>query len=359
MSPSPLAVWLPTGSEHQRRHKSRRTTSKRTRRTLLRHAAARRLEPQGQARPRPPTPATRMAQGHVDGGSRAGSCMASTVFRMNALMRPRSRSACAGGGGRYSMAIFFSSIQPVNTPTHGQYATRGTFDGCCASAACQGDRSKPRLTRLPQMARGSRSTAREGSFLDHLLPALEVEMPHRAVEVDRRLFDAREEVVVQCPIVDGISHLHADLADERDDVRQRVHRAVHALADAVANGRRSEQRQDEIRTSRDTPEAERLTEVFLAGFEPGALPGGEQPADTEGAVEHKPGDFAQRAFPLPLEQAVDEPRHPRDIVDCVAEHDLHLLGHDRTVAAGDRLQRVLVHVVVEREHLLVERLPRI
>src|SRR5207247_8316212 len=43
----------------------------------------------------------------------------------------------------------------------------------------------------------------------------------------------------------------------------------------------------------------------------------------------------------------------------VAEHDLHLLGHDRAVAAGDRFQRILVHVVVEREHLFVERLPGI
>src|SRR2546422_7251022 len=198
-----------------------------------------------------------------------------------------------------------------------------------------------------------------GSFLDHVVPALEIEMPHRAVEVDRRLFDAREEVEVQRPIVDGVSRLHTDLAQERDVVRQRVHRAVHALADAVANGRRSEQRQDEIRTGRDAPEAERLTEVFLARAEPGALAGVEQPAETERAVEHEPGDCAQRAFPLSLEEAVDEPWHPRDVVDGVTDHDLRLLGHDSAVAAGDRLQRVLVHVVVEREHLFVERLPGI
>jgi hypothetical protein len=42
----------------------------------------------------------------------------------------------------------------------------------------------------------------------------------------------------------------------------------------------------------------------------------------------EPGDFAQRAFPLSLEQAVDEPGHPRDVVEGVADHDLHLLGHD-------------------------------
>src|SRR5262249_62108654 len=111
----------------------------------------------------------------------------------------------------------------------------------------------------------------------------------------------------------------------------------HALAGAAANGARTNKRKDEIRTRRATPEAERLTEVFLARFELGDLARVEQPADPEGTVEHKPGDFAQRAFPLPLEHAVDEPRHPRDVVDGVAEHDLHLLGHDSAVAAGDRL----------------------
>src|SRR4029077_7934121 len=101
----------------------------------------------------------------------------------------------------------------------------------------------------------------------------------------------------------------------------------------------SEKRKDEIRTRRDAPEAERLTAVFRARLELGDLARVEQPADTAGAIEHEPGDFAQRAFPLSLEQAVDEPGHPRDVVEGVADHDLHLLGHDGAVAAGDRLQR--------------------
>src|SRR3989441_4959364 len=198
-----------------------------------------------------------------------------------------------------------------------------------------------------------------GSFLEYVVTSPRIEMPHRAVEVDRRLFDAREEGEDQRPIVDGVSRLHTDLAKERHVVGRGVRRAVHALADAVANGRRSEQREDDIRTGRDAPEAERLTEVFLARAEPGDLARVEQPAETERAVEHEPGDFAQRAFPLSLEEAVDEPWHPRDVVDGVTDHDLRLLGHDSAVAAGDRLQRVLVHVVVEREHLFVERLPGI
>src|SRR5215470_6268427 len=43
-----------------------------------------------------------------------------------------------------------------------------------------------------------------GLFLDHLLPAIEVEVPHRTVEIDRRFFDALEEIVVQRPIVHGV-----------------------------------------------------------------------------------------------------------------------------------------------------------
>src|SRR3989442_11591648 len=77
-----------------------------------------------------------------------------------------------------------------------------------ASSACGGSGS----------VRSQRTTAspnRQGSFLDHLLPTLEVEMPHRAVEVDRRRFDAREEVVVQRPFVDGVSHLQRTGAELR------------------------------------------------------------------------------------------------------------------------------------------------
>src|SRR5437773_12421854 len=51
-------------------------------------------------------------------------------------------------------------------------------------------------------------------FLDHLLPALQVEVPHRSCQVDRGIFHALEQLVVQRPSVDGLADLHPALVAE-------------------------------------------------------------------------------------------------------------------------------------------------
>src|SRR5712691_8488057 len=127
-------------------------------------------------------------------------------------------------------------------------------------------------------------------FLDHLLPALQIEVPHRAVEVDRRLFHALEEV----------TDLHAELVpEERNEIVERIHGAVHAPADAVADRHRPEQREHQVGTGPRAPDPEGLAEVFLTGRELGHLAGVEETTEAERAVDHESGDFAQRTFPLP------------------------------------------------------------
>jgi cellulose synthase/poly-beta-1,6-N-acetylglucosamine synthase-like glycosyltransferase len=49
----------------------------------------------------------------------------------------------------------------------------------------------------------------------------------------------------------------------------------------------------------------------------------------------------------------------QDVVASAVDHLLQPVGHHEVVALGHRLQHVLVHIVVEAEHLLVERLPRV
>src|SRR5262249_38195941 len=200
---------------------------------------------------------------------------------------------------------------------------------------------------------GRPEASRRRLFLEHLLPALQVEVPHRAVQVDRRLFHALEELVVQRAVVDGFTDLHADLVRKvRDEIVERIHRAVHAPADPVPDCHWSDERYYEIRTGPEAPDAERLTEVFPARLEVPGLGRVEEAPKPERAVNHESRNLAERAFPLALQQAVHEARDPRDIREAVVDHDLGLLGHHGAVPAGDRLQKVFIEVVVEREHLL-------
>src|SRR5213593_2907610 len=111
-----------------------------------------------------------------------------------------------------------------------------------APAQKAAERSERTARRQPppmsQRAMGTTTGRPEASrwrlFLDHLLPALQVEVPHRAVQVDRRLFHALEQLVVQRTIVDGFADLQPELVkEERNEIVERIHQAIDAPADAV------------------------------------------------------------------------------------------------------------------------------
>src|SRR5882724_477536 len=129
--------------------------------------------------------------------------------------------------------------------------------------------------------------------VDAVVTALEIPVPYGAVEIDRGLFEALEEVQVERAVVDGVSDLHPDpVPDERQDVAQRVHRAVHAVADAVAHGQRRQERQDQVRPRPQAPLAQRLTEVHLGLLEAELLLGDvEEPPDTQGAVDQEASEL--------------------------------------------------------------------
>src|SRR3990172_11137537 len=156
--------------------------------------------------------------------------------------------------------------------------------------------------RARRNPRGQRPTL----FLDQLLPASEVAVPHSAVHVDHALLEALEEIEVERPVVPGAPGRHAEPGpEERQEVGQRVHQTVDALADAVTDRQRLEQRQDQVRAGAGAPDGPRLAEGLLALLDVPVLRGVEETADAERAVDQKPRHLAARPAPLALEQAVD------------------------------------------------------
>src|SRR5262249_22995792 len=145
------------------------------------------------------------------------------------------------------------------------------------------------LTSHGAPRRGGPDAPPGGLFLDHLLPALQVEVPHRAVEIDRRFFDALEELIVEGTIVHRLADLHPQLIEEeRNEVVERIHGAVHAPADAVADGHRPEEREHQIRAGPYPPDAHGLAEISPTRLDVAVLRGIEEPAEAEGAVDHEP-----------------------------------------------------------------------
>src|SRR4029450_12458318 len=108
------------------------------------------------------------------------------------------------------------------------------------------------------------------------------------------------------------------------------------------------------------PDAPRLAEVARRLLRPELLLGDvEEAADPERAVDQEPAQLGSGALGPPLQQVVAYPGHDEQIVEAAVDHLLEPVRHHEVVGFRNRLQHVLVHVVVEREHLLVERLPRV
>src|SRR2546425_760523 len=177
-------------------------------------------------------------------------------------------------------------------------------------------------------------------FLDQLLPAPEIAVTDRAVHVDDALLESLVQLEVQRPVVDRLTDLQAETdPEERQHVGERIHDAVDGLADPIAHGQRLHERQDEIGAWPHAPDAEGLSEVLSTLLDPPVLRRVEQPADAGRAVDQEARDLAAGAAKLPLEQAVDGPRHEADVIEAVRDQDLEGFGHDHVVDLRGRLQR--------------------
>src|SRR5207247_2263293 len=107
----------------------------------------------------------------------------------------------------------------------------------------------------PRPPRAGETTGPLAAFLDQAIAALQIAVADRAVEIDRRLFDALEEIEVERAIVDGIAHLHGEGGGpEGGVVVERVDRPVDPRADAVTAGERRGAGEHEVRSRPGNPE---------------------------------------------------------------------------------------------------------
>src|SRR6266542_1445206 len=198
-------------------------------------------------------------------------------------------------------------------------------------------------------------------FLDQLLTALEVPVPHRAVEVDRGVLEALVEIEVERALVERVSGRHAQLVPKEGDVVvERVDGAVRREADAIAHGQRRQEREHQVGAGPDTPLAERLSEVGPLGLEGEfLLRDVEEAPHAQGRVDQETAHLDRRALQLPLQHLVHEALRHVQVGEGVVDHLLDDVGRDRVVRLRRRLEDALVEAVVEREDLLVELLPRV
>src|SRR5262244_826676 len=195
----------------------------------------------------------------------------------------------------------------------------------------------PRAAAVPTNPR--RMTRPLTLLLDQLLPASEIAVSDGAVEIDDTLLEALEQLEVQRAIVDDLAQLEADPGpEERDEVGARIHQAVDAPSNPGGDRHRLHDCHDEVRARAHPPDSKCLPEVFAALLDPPVLRRIEQSADAERAVDHEARELAGRAAPFRLQETVDHPRHKRDIVEPVGDHQLERLGHDHAVDLRDRLE---------------------
>src|SRR4030095_3326662 len=143
------------------------------------------------------------------------------------------------------------------------------------------------------------------SFVDPALPKPKVAVSHGAVRVDHIIIEGREELVVECALVNPVASYEAESRDQRNHVGHRIHRAVDYLPDTVADGERLHERENEGRSGAGAPLPESLAEVGGTLRDvPDVLGRVEEAPDAGGTVDQEAAHFASRAVPLPPE-AVD------------------------------------------------------
>src|SRR4030095_13022928 len=140
------------------------------------------------------------------------------------------------------------------------------------------------------------------SFVDPALPKPKIAVSHGAVRVDHIIIEGREELVVECALVDPVASHEAESRDQRNHVGHRIYRAVDYLADAVSDGERLHERENEVRSGPDAPFAESLAEVGGALRDVVDVLGGvEEAPHASGTVDEAAAYFSFRAVPLPTE----------------------------------------------------------
>ncbi len=85
----------------------------------------------------------------------------------------------------------------------------------------------------------------------------------------------------------------------------------------------------------------------------------EEPADAHRAVDQESSELDPSPMYFCLEDIVQQTRHEPDVMEKIADSDLHRIGQDEVIGLRDGLQGVLVHLPIELKHQGIERFPGI
>src|SRR2546425_5487970 len=236
--------------------------------------------------------------------------------------------------------------------------------GCTAGSAGPRRRNAQlrwAMRRQDPLHRIALKTERRFLLLDLSLALVQVKVADGAVEVERRFLHALEGLQIERPLVEDVFGLLTEGRGQRNDVADRVHGDVEHVPHAVAEREGRQQRQHQVAALLPAPHAERLPGVLVALLDAELILGDVSHArPSERGADEEARQLPAGAVQFALEHAVHESLRKADVVEAIMDDLLLSVPDDDVIALGRGLEHIHVQIiVVEREHRLVERLPRI
>ena len=194
---------------------------------------------------------------------------------------------------------------------------------------------------------------------DQVLAALQIRVTHERVLVERGIGEHIGRAEQIRAHIDEVHAIQRPAHRIRAHVGQRIAEIVDDETRRIPHGARPEQRQHDIRAGRHAIVAERQAEIarVLRQLRDGRDV--EQAADAEHRVDRDAHDVRHAVRNLQLQQIVRGDVDVADIREEVGHAVAHRLRHGPHVTLRHRLQRVLIDLVVDREHRPVVALERI
>src|SRR4029077_15483084 len=157
--------------------------------------------------------------------------------------------------------------------------------------------------------------------------SLKISIADGTVQINGRLGDAFETIEIKRTLVDNLRGVGADGGIPGNEIIKRSHCGVQSVTDSVANGRRRQERQNQIRARTHPPFAKRLSHVCVVLFDPKALFGNiKETYEPDGAVNSETGNFRCRAGKLKLQSIIDNPLHHLEVVEDIMNPPLDRIG---------------------------------
>src|SRR5213080_155392 len=203
--------------------------------------------------------------------------------------------------------------------------------------------------------------ARRVRLLDRAAAPLQVAVANGAVEVEDAVLDVLEDLKVERALVDLLDDRNPRRRQERCDVAEWIQQAVDAVPDAVPNGEGLQRGKHQVGPGTETIDAEGLAGIGVALLDVELRPCDVEEADhPDRRVHAETSELTARPAKTPLQEAVHQALRHSEVVESAIESTLADVWKDLAPTGRDGLYQVAIEdVVVEREHLLVEPLPRV